>query len=75
MQTNVRSSPIPCACPHCGGAAELQPTPGDREDFACARCGEFSISNTDAAFVESGALAYADLRFVERDGRRFLTRP
>jgi hypothetical protein len=53
----------------------LQPTAGDRADFACPRCGEFSISDTDAALVEQGALAYADMRFAERDGRRFLTRP
>src|SRR3954454_10019162 len=75
MQTNPMTSPTPCACPHCGGAAELQPTLGDRADFACPRCGEFSISGTDAALIEQGALAYADMRFAERDGRRFLTRP
>ena len=75
MQTNPMTNPIPCACPHCGGAAELQPTVGDRADFACPRCGEFSISGTDAALIERGELAYADMRFAERDGRRFLTRP
>jgi tRNA(Ile2) C34 agmatinyltransferase TiaS len=75
MQTNATTSSIPCACPRCGGAAELQPTAGDRADFACPRCGEFSISDTDAALVEHRALAYADMRFAERDGRRFLTRP
>src|SRR3954453_1873053 len=75
MQTNPRTSPIPCACPHCGGAAELQPTAVDRADFACPRCGEFSISGTDAALIEQGALAYADMRFPGRDGRALLTRP
>jgi tRNA(Ile2) C34 agmatinyltransferase TiaS len=71
MQTNPTASPIPCACPHCGGAAELQPTIGDREDFACPRCGEFSISGTDAALVDRGVRGSSTAKdYVLFEGRR-----
>jgi hypothetical protein len=44
---NALNEPVPCECPRCGNAgAILWPTLGDRDDYRCPTCGDFSIAGT-----------------------------
>ena len=58
------------ACPHCGNhKARLSPKLGERSDYRCPQCGDFSISGTEEERIEGQG------RFViGHDGRRWLVR-
>ncbi len=70
---NDRNHPIPATCPHCGNDyAKLLPLRGDRSDYRCPNCGEFSISGTREHLFETGQDDPKKARFVEEGGRRWL---
>jgi hypothetical protein len=70
-----RAQPHPLRLPALRGRSRVAADRRRPGELRLSRCGEFSISGTDAALIERGELAYADMRFVERDGTRFLTGP
>ena len=68
------SDPQQVNCPHYGKSqAELLPAAGDRADYRCPTCGEFSISGTQEKRFAEGRESPQDAQFVVRgDGLRFL---
>jgi len=67
------SDPQRVRCPHCGnGQAELLPATGDRADYCCPTCSEFSISGIQEKQFAEGRGNPRDARFMIRDGLRFL---
>jgi hypothetical protein len=75
--TNNGNYPMPATCFRCGNKqAELLPPLGDRDDYRCPTCGEFSVSGTDERLFELGT---ADRRtapiVTDETGRRWLRAP
>jgi uncharacterized Zn finger protein len=60
-------------CPHCDTPNTDETVRGDRRDYRCQRCGEFSITGTDIEHFRQHRADPDKARFVQHDdGRRFL---
>jgi hypothetical protein len=64
-----RNYPVAIGCPRCGNAgAALLPPLGDRSEYRCPHCGDFSIDGSTARLFELGT---HDINLA-RTGRRWL---
>jgi transposase-like protein len=60
-------------CPHCDTPNTDETVRGDRRDYRCHHCGEFSISGTDMEHFRHRRADPKKAQFVQRDdGRRYL---
>jgi hypothetical protein len=60
-------------CPHCDTPNTDETVRGDRRDYRCRHCGEFSISRPEMEDFRQRRSDAKAARFVQRDdGRRYL---
>jgi tRNA(Ile2) C34 agmatinyltransferase TiaS len=60
-------------CPHCDTPNTDETVRGDRLDYRCRHCGEFSIRVPDMEDFRQRRSDAKEARFVQRDdGRRYL---
>jgi hypothetical protein len=60
-------------CPHCDTPNTDETMRGDRRDYNCRHCGEFSISGTDMEHFRHRRADPEKAQFVRRDdGRQYL---
>jgi hypothetical protein len=68
-----RSQPVTTVCIHCGNAdARLLPPVGDRADYSCSKCGNYSISSTMQKIIKNGHADPRLARLIADNGRRYL---
>ncbi len=60
-------------CPHCDTPNTDETVRGDRRDYRCRNCGEFSVSGIDMEHFRQRRADSKSAQFVQRDdGRRYL---
>lgn len=71
---NSLNYPVPVTCVRCGNEhAELLPSAGDRNDYRCPTCGEFSVAGTKERLFELGTEDPRTASFVvDQTGRCWL---
>jgi hypothetical protein len=69
----LQNLPGPVTCPHCHNPqAEILPPVGDRTDYRCPTCLDFSIAGSRDPVIEKGADLTAWQFTIGDQGRRFL---
>lgn len=69
----TRSEPVPVPCPHCKDPlAKLLPPVGDRDDYSCPICGEFSITGSAQPTFVAGANPRTAKFVLQANGQRWL---
>jgi hypothetical protein len=60
-------------CIHCGNAdAKLLLSVGDRADYSCSKCGNYSVSSMMQKIIERGHADPKLARLVVDNGRKYL---
>jgi hypothetical protein len=67
-----RNGPVAVPCPHCGERAQLLPPLGDRSDYRCPTCQDFSVAGTTERLFELGTADPQSAQIVTENGRRWL---
>jgi hypothetical protein len=68
-----RSQPVTTICIHCGNTdATLLPPVGDRADYSCSQCGNYSVSSTMQKIIENGHADPRLARLIAGNGRMYL---
>ena len=71
-----RNYPVRIDCPHCDDAgAALLPPLGDRRDYCCPTCGDFSVTASTKRLFELGTHDIALARIVTDGARRRWLQP
>jgi hypothetical protein len=68
-----RKPHVTVICMHCGDEeAKLFPPVGDRADYSCSNCGDYSVSGMMQKIIKNGHTDPRLAHFVEESGRRCL---